>query len=399
MSAKAFVFIHGLDEKPVVCGAIKVDESGKHGEFRYGKSYLSRDDAFPLDPLNLPLKREVFTCNAKDGLFGVFTDAGPESWGSKVLRSLEKTKPESKLAVLINSAGTGVGALAFSHSHISPAPTYSEQTFADIPLFLDAKDRLLKNRKIPKAAVNTFKLGASMGGARPKTLLQDEQSGYIVKFNKPDDAFNHVKVEHATMNMLRELDCRVATTATVSFEQGDALLVERFDVKNGVPSSHFLSANSLFNLGKVNNKSLQTQYCYAYLAEFVLEHGGNPPDALDLYKRMIFNVLMGNTDDHARNHGLLYDFALQEWFLAPAYDVLPINASRQHAIGIGDYARDGSLDNLVSQSMRFTLERSDALDIIDTVKELCSTWEHYFKQFGVSDEDIATLKNIIPTFD
>ena len=126
-----------------------------------------------------------------------------------------------------------------------------------------------------------------------------------------------------------------------------------------------------------------------------MKHGAEPRDSHELYTRMVFNILMGNTDDHSRNHAFLYSFSEKNWRLSPAYDVLPINSSRQHGIGIGIHGRDGTLENALSQSKRFGLSQAKAKTIISSVQELTAEWMPYFSKVEVSDSDIERLKGII----
>lgn len=266
----------------------------------------------------------------------------------------------------------------------------------DVPMLLRAKDAILRDEAIPEEAKKAFEYGSSMGGARPKTIVQDGDRSYLAKFNRPDDLFNTVKVEHASMTMLKELGGKVANTSTLHSHGSDILLVERFDLLKGRPIAHFLSANSIFNLPKLNSQSMQTTYTYGFLAEFIMKYGDNPLDAHDLYKRMAFNVFMGNTDDHSRNHALLYHFDSKRWGLSPAYDVLPINNSKQHGIGIGQEGREGTISNLLSQSMRFGLRADKAQKIINNVKELCTEWPSYFAAHGVGGGDLERLEFVIP---
>ena len=200
------------------------------------------------------------------------------------------------------------------------------------------------------------------------------------------------------MRMLGELPCNVANTKVIHTPSGDVLLVERFDIYKGKPHSHFLSANSIFSMNKVSNACMCTEYTYGYLGEFIMKYVSEPADAYDLYYRMVFNVLMGNTDDHSRNHAMLYNFTHGHWRLSPAYDVLPINHSRQHGIGIGDDGRVGSLENLISQSKRFGLKPFKARRMVDEVKELVSEWAIYFRNHNVGEGDITRLKHVIPLF-
>ncbi len=398
MTSKAFVFIDGLEDKPIPCGVTQIDEHSRVGRFRYGQSYLKRPDAFPLDPIHLPLNDGQFRTDFNKGLFGALSDAGADSWGEKVILSLHSTKPNNRLEFLLAGSGMGVGSLVFSLSSSSSKPKYSKNTLGDIPMLLKAKDAILADKEIPDEAKKAFEFGSSMGGARPKTIIQDSGLSYLAKFNRPDDLYNVVKVENATMLMLDELPCNVAKTNVLNAQSGDVLLVERFDMNNGKPCCHFLSANSIFSRNKVSNASMSAEYSYGYLAEFIMNYVVEPADAYDLFYRMVFNVLFGNTDDHSRNHAMLYDFTTKHWRLSPAYDVLPINHSKQHGIGIGEHGREGSLKNLLSQSKRFGLKPFKAKKIIDEVKQLTIEWETYFKRHNVGEGDIERLKHIIPSF-
>lgn len=396
MTSKAFVFIDGLEDTPVICGVVTLDTKKQYGEFRYGKSYLLRDDAFALDPLNLPLGNSIYTTTNQKGVFGVLLDAGADSWGQKVILSLHNTKPKNALEFLLAGAGMGVGSLVFSLSSSSSKSKVNKNTLGDIPMLLMAKDAILNDEEIPKEAKKAFEYGSSMGGARPKTTVSDQDITYLAKFNRSDDLFNHAKVEHASMNMLNELPGRVASTKVLETDNGDVLLVERFDLLGACPTHHFISANSLINLRSVNNSTLCDRYSYGFLSEFILKYSSVPDDAAELFHRMVFNVLIGNTDDHTRNHAFLYSFKNKDWRLSPAYDVLPINANNQHGIGIGLDGRNGTIKNLLSQSERFGLKRYKAEKIIKEVLDLVSQWPHYFKKHGVGDGDIERLKAVIP---
>ncbi len=308
MISKAFVFIDGIEDSLVVCGAVTLDTKKQYGEFRYGKSYLLRKDAIALDPLNLPLGSNIYTTTHQKGAFGVFLDAGADSWGQKVILSLHKTKPKNTLEFLLAGAGMGVGSLVFSLSSSASKSKMNKNILGDIPMLLKAKDAILNDEQIPNEAKKAFEYGSSMGGARPKTTVSDGDITYLAKFNRSDDLFNHAKVEHASMNMLNELTCRVATTKVLETDNGDVLLVERFDLLGARPTHHFMSANSLINLRSVNNSSLIERYSYGFLSEFILKYSSVPDDAPELFQRMVFNVLIGNTDDHTRNHAFLYSF-------------------------------------------------------------------------------------------
>ncbi len=396
MISKAYIFIDGLEAEPIICGVFDYSAEQVTGRFRYGKSYLARHDAFALDPLLLPLTTNTFISKNNKGIFGVLSDSGADSWGRKIILSLHQTKPQNELEFLLAGNNMGVGALTFSLSRSASKVKTSKNSLGTLPMLVKAKDAILADQTIPEEAKKAFEYGSSMGGARPKTLITDDNLSYIAKFNRPDDLVNNATVENATMHMASELGLNVAPTKVVNTAFGDVLLVERFDINNGRPIHHFYSANSLFNLAKVNEQSLTRHYSYGYIAEFILNHGLKPTQAHELYQRMVFNCLIGNTDDHSRNHALLYCFKQKGWLLSPAYDVLPINNSRQHGIGLGAQGRNATIENLLSQSKRFALKPFKAKKIIKETQELVSQWPQYFASQCVGEGDLERLRGIIP---
>lgn len=398
MTSECYVFIDGLEAKPVICGFFKLDTKTGRGEFNYGKSYLARVDAFALDPIHLPLKPGIFSYQANKGVFGVLSDAGADSWGRKLILSLHNTKPQNELEFLLAGSGYGVGALVFSLSRSASKHKTNKNTLADLALLDQAKDNLLANKAISNEAKKAFEFGQSMGGARPKTSVQIKQKLYLAKFNRPDDLFNLVRAEHAAMCMAKELGIRTANTAIHETENGDVLLIERFDVSKDLPTHHFLSANSLLQKPKVAMSDLSTYYSYGELAEFIRHYTIEfADDATELYKRMVFNAFIGNTDDHSRNHAFLYCFADKTWRLSPAYDITPINNSKQHGIGLGEDGRFASIDNLLSQTKRFGLNVSQATKIITQIEQYTSQWREHFQRFAnITDDDITRLESVLP---
>lgn len=396
MTSKAYVFIEGLENEPVICGVIWYDPTNRIGRFRYGQSYLARNDAFALDPVHLPLTDELFETRANKGLFGVLTDAGADAWGRKLITQLRTTKPENELEFLIAGASMGVGAISFSLSQSKSKAKVSRNTLDDIDLLLAGKNAILNSENVSAEVKKAFQYGESMGGARPKTVLQHNGQAYLLKFNRPDDLYNVARVESATMAMLNEVEgVNVASTRLLTGEE-DVLMSERFDRRGLDVSHHFISANSLLAEGNVSEAMLKTTYSYGALAEYMRKTSQRAEDATELYKRMAFNVFIGNTDDHGRNHALLWDLKSGGWRLSPAYDVLPINNSQQHALGVGEYGREGSIDNVLSQCRRFGVTPKKAKNILENIRELVGEWPAYYKENGVADGDIERLKAVIP---
>ncbi|WP_113908199.1 type II toxin-antitoxin system HipA family toxin [Aliidiomarina celeris] len=399
MTSSAYVFVEGLEDEPVICGEFRLQSESGIGKFRYGRSYLARKNAFPLDPIHLPLGEDIFTTSLNKGIFGVLADAGADAWGRKLITQLHSTKPKNELEFLIAGASMGVGALSFSLSRHKAKAKQSRNTIGDIDLLISGKNAILNAQNVNDEVRRAFEFGISMGGARPKTVLQHHNEEYLVKLNRPDDLFNVSRVEHATMTMLRELTPNVAKTQLLEGAE-DLLMVKRFDrtfngSESGV-SHHFITANSLLVEGKVTEMSGRHWYSYPAFAEYLRRFSARGSDAHELFLRMVFNILIGNTDDHGRNHAMLYDLSSQEWTLSPAYDVLPINNSRQHSLGIGERGREGTLENAMSQCKRFGLSNAKAKHIVNEVKEVAREWRHFMTNAGVGEGDIERLAAVLP---
>lgn len=396
LKPSCYVFVEGLHAEAVICAVFQLDLASGTGYFRYGKSWLERADAFPLDPLHLPLSEQEFICRLPKAVFGVLSDAAPDSWGRKLMLSLHSTKPQHEVDFLLAGSGEGVGALAFSLSRHQAKKKIAKNHFVDLQSLTQSKNDLLAHNNLSAEAKKALEYGISMGGARPKSSVQDGDTLYLVKFNKADDLVNMARVEHATLTLAEQLGIRVAHSKVVQTGVEDVLLVERFDRSASQIHAHFISAESLFSEQKVSELSLKTSYGYPALAEMLRQYSVDPSDSEELYRRMLFNLLMGNTDDHGRNHALLLDLTNKSWRLSPAYDMVPVNSSRQHAMGVGDFGRIGTVENALSQCSRFGLKLNKARQIVAEAEQVVLSWPQHFIKAGVSASDIEVLKALIP---
>jgi serine/threonine-protein kinase HipA len=156
MTSRAYVFIYGLADEPVICGVVELDPVAKLGKFRYGQSYLQREDAFALDPMHLPLVSDQLVTRVNSGMFGAILDAGPDSWGKKLIYALHSTKPKDPLEHVVAGSGMGVGALTFSLSRSASKPKRNKNTIGDIPMLLAGKRAILADQDIPIEAKKAF---------------------------------------------------------------------------------------------------------------------------------------------------------------------------------------------------------------------------------------------------
>lgn len=381
---------------PVVAGRLEVTRTaaGPVGHFNYGQSYLSRSDAIPLDPLSLPLKKGVGTFTHLGGYPGVIMDAGPDLWGKRVIDRLKGPQAYPRGYLLLNDPGRS-GCLSFStRPDELPIPLTSRA----FPLaeLLAAAEAVETDRPVDPELLKALHPGT--GGARPKCNVIEDGEVWIAKFPSADDRLISVpRLEHASMCLARLCGVDAAETRIRDVNGRDVCLVRRFDrySENGrICRRGFLSARSVFfddpAFAAVGTGS------YPRLARWMPRFGAGIDDRRQLFRRLAFNVMVRNDDDHELNHGLVH-VRNDEFALAKAYDIVPTlhaNRTRQHALLLGDAAA-GTVANLVSSAESFALTRDAALEIVRTIeRQVLESWQEVFYEAGFGDEDLRKLEAV-----
>jgi serine/threonine-protein kinase HipA len=417
-----YITLPGTTE-PVTAGrfALSVDRRGApEGRFVYGRSYLERQNAVALDPVELKLLPRTYATAALNGVFGALRDASPDYWGRRVIqRHLGKAQP-GEMEYLLYSPDDRAGALGFGLNQIPPAPkrTFNQtlelakvQAIADTIVADDDQQTVDQvdrhhddaaaddddHRRVDRDQVEKLMvIGTSMGGARPKAVVEDEAGLWIAKFNRPDDAWNSARVEHAMLLLARACGLTTAESRVVDVAGRDVLLVKRFDrekAEGGYFRARMISALTL--LRTEDTYRSRDRWSYVLLAEELRRVSADPgADAGELFRRMAFNALISNIDDHPRNHALIAKNA--DWRLSPAYDLtpaVPISMERRGlAMECGDAGRFANADNLLSQSARFLLGPAEASAIIDAMEtQVRGTWYATARAAGVSERDCERI--------
>ncbi len=417
--AECFVYttLPGQTE-PVTAGrfALSVDRRGApEGRFVYGRSYLERPNAVALDPVELKLSPRTYATAALGGVFGALRDASPDYWGRRVIqRHLGKAQP-GEMEYLLYSPDDRAGALGFGLNQTPPAPkrTFNQtldlakvQSIADIIVADDDRSDQRDRDHAAGAAADhdddrdqveeLMVIGTSMGGARPKAVVEDEAGLWIAKFNRPDDTWNSARVEHAMLLLARACGLTTAESRVVEVAGRDVLLVKRFDrekTQAGYLRARMISALTL--LRTEDTYQSRDKWSYVLLAEEVRRVCADPAqNAVELFRRMCFNALISNIDDHPRNHALIAKEA--EWKLSPAYDLtpaVPVSIERRDlAMECGDAGRFANATNLLSQSARFLLKADEARAIIDTMEQqVVANWYATARNAGVSERDCEQI--------
>ena len=407
MSSEAFVYIMLPGETTFVTAGRFVLTEDRHGaalgRFVYGRRYLARPDAVALDPIELPLAERTYETLRLKGMFGALRDASPDYWGRRVIEKHAGLAQLGEIDYLLNSPDDRAGALSFGRAVTPPAPVRTYNRTVDLARLQALSDQLINEEASAEATPaelaqvqDLLLLGTSMGGARPKVVVEDEGQLWIAKFNRTDDPWNHARVEHAMLVLARECGLTTAESRLTDVAGRDVLLVKRFDREpheDGHRRARMLSALTLLRTGDSHQD--RERWSYVLLVEELRRVSSDPrADARELFKRMVFNALISNTDDHPRNHAVIAPGS--EWRLSPAYDLVPFPAvsveRRDLALAVGDFGRYANVTNLLSQCARFLLTRDEASQIINEMEEhVRARWYAVARGAGVAERDCATI--------
>ncbi len=374
----------GNPNAPVLIGELNLVMSRRGVSLRYADSWSARGFALSED---LPLTDIEHFPKEKDTAAGAVDDARPDRWGERVIRLLDRPPRLSLLEYLYHAGDDRFGALGVSLSgeryqprEIGPLPR-----LVDVDAVHEVVRRILASEPVDERQKRLIAPGVTMGGARPKALLQLDGGEWVLKFaeqDRPDEP----RIEHAAMTLAAGVGITVAETRPLPLARGHALAIRRFDRADG-GRVHALSAN-------VALKAAGVELSYPNLALLLRRRG--VPDVhrvqmRELFRRMVFNILIDNTDDHEKNHVLLVT-ASQHYALAPAFDVLPMASSLGYqALVVGDRGAESSIENALTMAAQFWLTARDALHEARRVAEVVERWRAHFAAQGLSEAVIEEL--------
>lgn len=390
--------------EPVTAGRF-VLEVGRNGvpvgRFVYGRSYLEREDAVPFDPIELKLTTQTYETTGLKGVFGALRDAGPDYWGRRVIERHAGKAQLSELEYLLNSPDDRAGALGFGLNQVPPAPLRKFNQTIQLAKLQAIADAIIAEEDVPadetaEQIKELLLIGSAMGGARPKAVVEDEDGLWIAKFNRHDDRWNNARVEHAMLMLGRASGLTTAESRLATIGERDVLLVKRFDREKtdaGYLRTRMVSGLTL--LRTEDSHASRDRWSYVLLAEELRRASAEAKaDAHELFRRMCFNALISNTDDHPRNHAIIA--RNRDWRLSPAYDLTPTTpVSQEHrdlALLIGDQGRFANADNLLSQSARFLLGKPEADNIVAEMEgTVRDRWYEIARSAGVSERDCGMI--------
>jgi serine/threonine-protein kinase HipA len=405
MTSECFVYITLPGEtKPVTAGrfALTTDRRGiSIGRFVYGQSYRNNPAAVPIDPVELKLDNKVYQTAALGGVFGALRDAGPDHWGRRIIER-HLGKPDlGELDYLLHAPDDRAGALGFGLAPVPPGPRRHFNKTLDLARLQAVADAIVADGPLPDGEdgdqiQKLLQVGTSMGGARPKAVVEDADGLWIAKFNRLDDKWNNARVEHAMLTLGRTCGLTTAECRLVEVGGRDVLLVKRFDrekVRQGYTRARMVSGLTLLRTD--DTPEGRDRWSYVLLVEELRRISADPRrDARELFRRMLFNALISNIDDHPRNHAVIA--RERDWRLSPAYDLTPSSPigveRRDLAMACGNEGRFARASNLVSESVRFLLPRDEADAVMDEMEaRVSANWSDVARASGVSVADCERI--------
>jgi serine/threonine-protein kinase HipA len=374
---EAFVWIWLPGEtEPVVAGRLEADNGNIL--FNYGKSYLNRigdrKPAIAIYEPELPLKAGVLPLPEGLTMPGCIRDAAPDAWGRRVIINKKlglkgastDTAELGELTYLLESGSDRIGALDFQRSPTEYVPRTANSV--SIEELIESAERVEKGVPLTPELDQALFHNSSIGGARPKALIQDQGKKYVAKFSSSTDLYSVVKAEFIAMRLAKLAGLNAASVKLAKAANKDVLLIERFDrVPKGDKWARkaMVSALTLFRLD-----DMMARYAsYETLSEIIRHRFTDPKHTLkELFSRLVFNILCGNTDDHARNHAAFWDG--KSLTLTPAYDICPQGRTGNEASQAMLIFDDNNLSQLktcLETAHNFLLSEEEARETFDNL--------------------------------
>lgn len=378
--------------QPTLVGELNLVKTGLRGvSLTYGPAWLKRGFALSED---LPLSDLEHLPREKDAAAGAVDDARPDRWGERVIRHIERPSRLSTLEMLYFAGDDRFGAFGVSDSDVGYAPRHGGALprLADVDALHQLVHQVLSGLPIQESQRRLLASG-TLGGARPKALVEIDGVQWVLKFAE-DDMSAEPMAEHAALTLAARAGINVALTRPVPFGRGRAAVaVKRFDRAAGHRRVHALSAH-------VALRAAGAELSYPELAQLLRRRGPTEGDLnrvqmAELFRRMVFNILIDNTDDHEKNHVLLMQEDRQ-LVLSPAFDVVPVGQSLGYqSMLVGKRGTESSIDNALSMSRQFWLEPKVAMAHAADVARVVAGWRAHFAQAGVPADLVERLGHAI----
>lgn len=407
MERKIFVYENFSSIEPKKIGILYVDtiRGIEHYSFEYDQDWLKESKfSFCLDPDISMFSGRQYT---EKNIFGMFADASPDRWGRILMKRREaiKARRERRKPNKMYDSDfllgvydqTRVGALRFKVDVNGPFLSDDTETaappWATLRSLEEASRQFEKddNYLNDKWLKQLLKPGSSLGGARPKATVEDEQGNlWIAKFPSKNDEYDVGAWEKVVHDLAKLCGLNVPASKVEKFSKdGSTFLVKRFD-RDGEKRIHFASAMTM--LGKNDGASSDDGSSYIDIVDFIKAYGSSPKDDLiELFKRIIFSMSVSNTDDHLRNHGFILND--KGWKLSPLYDVNPVPYGDVLSLNVDSYDNSISIDLAISSACFYDITKYDAEVYADEILTIVkNNWEQLAKKYGINRDQIEEMR-------
>ena len=411
ISNKTVVYVWLPSEGFVPAGVLLVEEEGGqplHMRFQYEREYIEHPGAFSLDPVDLPLSHmeNIIDSPPQKRTFGAMFDCCPDNWGQKILSltASEKMVEVRYFDFIVSGGFHRIGALGFGPDRkqgprwdFYPLQEDNDTLALDVDLLTRAFNQLETQgfHNVDRNIRKYLNTGSSVGGARPKALIEHENKPYIAKFKSPDDIWDEPAVEYASMSLAGKAGLNVPGVSLLKTQKGSIFLVERFD-RDNEDRKHILSGMTMVG-AKPGIMFINERHSYQDLCLAIDRFGHKDfiqRDKEELYKRLICNILHNNEDDHLRNFGFIWN--KDGCRLSPFYDFTPSPSPARHLmLNLGKNQTEMSLSNALSRCEFFGLDREKALNIALSIVHVFNNWESHFANCGVSAKDLNALRMVL----
>lgn len=407
MERKIFVYENFSSIEPKKIGILYVDtiRGIEHYSFEYDQDWLKESKfSFCLDPDISMFSGRQYT---EKNIFGMFADASPDRWGRILMKRREaiKARRERRKPNKMYDSDfllgvydqTRVGALRFKVDVNGPFLSDDTETaappWATLRSLEEASRQFEKddNYLNDKWLKQLLKPGSSLGGARPKATVEDEQGNlWIAKFPSKNDEYDVGAWEKVVHDLAKLCGLNVPESKVEKFSKdGSTFLVKRFD-RDGEKRIHFASA--MTTLGKNDGASSDDGSSYIDIVDFIKAYGSSPKDDLiELFKRIIFSMSVSNTDDHLRNHGFILND--KGWKLSPLYDVNPVPYGDVLSLNVDSYDNSISIDLAISSACFYDITKYDAEVYADEILTIVkNNWEQLAKKYSINRDQIEEMR-------
>ncbi len=393
---------------PILMGTLYVNiiKGGESYSFEYDKDWLKKTSLkLTLDPELMPYSGRQYP--AGKNIFGLFADASPDRWGrvlmnkrERILAEKEGRKP-SKLYDSDYLLGvydeTRMGGIRFKTDPDGPFLSDDKETAAPPWATLRTLEEASRNFESDESGLTEkwlnqlIKPGSSLGGARPKaTVVDTKDQLWIAKFPSRNDENDTGAWEMVAHDLAGLCGLNVPEAKLEKFSNlGSTYLIKRFD-RVLDKRVHFASAMTL--LGKTDGASAADGTSYLDMAAFIKSYGAQPKqDLLELWKRIVFNMAVTNTDDHLRNHAFI--LTEQGWILSPLYDVNPVPYGDELSLNVDEEDNSISIELAISTAVRFGISETDAKDYAKNILAIVrENWEKTASSYGLGRRQIEEMR-------